>query len=539
MLPFNTEVTIVEYTLGLLPLASNTAASDTAIDMHIFSHLNLAGNMASYSLASYSIGFENGDLSSMVWWCLIGYENGDPCNDPSLVAAGVRSSSTNLQLMYYGTNDAVSGTSKVRDTGNILMNANKYSATSTDWYKKAVAAGRISGSRFGYAVAVQADLFGTKSGSYSGIAQAFYDSSNSLVGVVIAKFVFTGLSNKLKRTMPSDDTQCSTVQKFGEVFAASDSVNVATKSDGLPTYLNVTSSALENIASYATDTMREDNNLYDSQNSTDLDGMYLKGSRPCGTWDADYPEVFASTLSSWSNLIMIPRSVYYNSLDKGTETSFVIVLFSFSMLLYGAALATDCIFTQEEEASEEEDDNNDCSETEHLPSANQPVPQDESLKSYYEAVKRHRPHIDIEDQFANAHSHLTGEQIDDLCDDPFSDESLVVFMLLEARLRQVVEGWGFDPDTPDFEEAVNNECIQLLSLGNAGTDVMLAQSLQTKFGQRSWQYVSFVAWWRPNFVFICNTLFIFGAYVGSIYWVRLAPHSSLGILSYIFAAAEA
>ena len=46
-----------------------------------------------------------------------------------MVASAVRDSSTGFDLVYYGTSS--NGTSKVRDTSTVLLNANAYTATAT------------------------------------------------------------------------------------------------------------------------------------------------------------------------------------------------------------------------------------------------------------------------------------------------------------------------------------------------------------------------------------------------------------------------
>ena len=535
---------LVEYTVadcccveGVLDLGPS--ASSINIDMHLFDHLNVTA-----SISAMAIGYENGDLSAMMWWCKV-YDN---CTDSSMVASAVRDSSTGFDLVYYGTSS--NGTSKVRDTSTVLLNANAYTATATSWYHAAKKSGRESAtSRYGNPISVPVDIFAGMSEPSGGVAQAIYDASFSLVGVVVIRYNFGDLSLELQTRSPSATSKSSTVQKFGEVLASSDLVVNSRSSEGLSTFLNVTTSGMGNVASYATSLFQTNLDLSTSQNQTEISGLDLQCTRPAGTWTVEYPSVLGQRLTSWTTLLVIPREVYYDSLDRGTELNFVVIVFSFTAMTYIAAIAFGSIGMESStdgladlpyhpKNSELALESNQL-HVGVIDGANSEISTCSSgdpqavLTSYNKAIQSYRPLLNLEEEIRHAQQH-PNLYTTSLRRDRKNDESLIMHALMEHQLIPVVDSWGLDPESTEFKERAISKSIEILEVGNSRIDALFALSVEAKFGQGSWQQklfnLNFHAW-SQNILAISYALFIGGAFITSESWrttwdlVSLLPYT--------------
>jgi hypothetical protein len=337
--PFLHALAIGEYLLGLLPFGAEnpTAGSNgTILEKHFADDLLLRGDGSYFPqiLSSY-VGFSNGDFSGMIYICK--YE---ACTDgyDERIVAGLRSSSnTSSELIYYNTVADSTGTSRIRNESGVYKNYGPYSSATRPWYQQAVTAGRAGNSRYGNAIVTE--TFDWGSNQIVAVAQAFYDTSGNVEGVVCIETNITSLSTGLKMIAPSTDSQASVVEKYGEVLGASNFQVSLPASNGGYRQLGVLNSMMSSLKKYATDLWQKENDYTKVQNDTNLEGTYVEVSAPIGVYNTSWL-FLPDKLTQWTTLMVVPRHVYFGELDDGAETNFVIVVFSLFTIGYGGWLLT-------------------------------------------------------------------------------------------------------------------------------------------------------------------------------------------------------
>jgi len=340
--PFLHTLAIGEYIDGLLPFEANdptTGAKGTTLDKHFADDLLLRGDGADYPQILFSyVGFQNGDLCGMAYICkylAASISNGCSSRHDERIIAAVRNSHSNNHLMFYDTIADSSGTSLVRNASAMMKDEGPYSAITRPWYKQAVAAGKPDNSRYGYPIVTETFDYGPN--QLVAVAQAFYDASGNLAGVVCMDTNMTEVTSLLSVLSPSTDSQGSAVERYGEVLGATNYQVSLPASNGGYRQLGVLNSQMLSLRSYATKLWQDEADFIKSQNDTQLEGTFVEVSASIGTYNTSWL-FLPNRLSQWTTLLVVPRHVYFGELDDGTERNFVIVVFSLFTIGYAGWL---------------------------------------------------------------------------------------------------------------------------------------------------------------------------------------------------------
>ena len=112
------------------------------------------------------------------------------------------------------------------------------------------------------------------------------------------------------------------------------------------------------------------------------------------------------------------------------------------------------------------------------------------------------------------------------------DVRLVLYAVVEKKLEALIETWNIDPsDEEQISTRLRAKAVEFYKLAEKGLDVVPALTLQSTFGDDSWQYKCYSASqtnMARNFLYITMVVFIWCAYTDD-----PVTKSSVGILCLI------
>ena len=235
----------------------------------------------------------------------------------------------------------------------------------------------------------------------------------------------------------------------GELLQTSDGVVSRISSGGQKEQLMVFQSSMPAISSFTVSYLSAHGPTLVSQlqNNSAFDNQYVTYTASMGDWsDSKYDSLVHAT-STWTQIFVLPRSVYFASLDKNLSRSFATILFGTALVLY--------------------------------------------LKSTFTSDSHNHeggPAI---------HETQTDERIDDaLCDrDPLcmtDQDSLCSFVQnkLEPLVQQLRSTCDTEPGLDcdvSLRRALVQKAVFYIEQANAGNQVFPLMMLEGKFGQQSTQ----------------------------------------------------
>eukprot|EP00656_Telonema_subtile_P054459 TRINITY_DN8156_c0_g1_i2.p1 TRINITY_DN8156_c0_g1~~TRINITY_DN8156_c0_g1_i2.p1 ORF type:complete len:1763 (+),score=358.35 TRINITY_DN8156_c0_g1_i2:99-5387(+) len=506
--------TIMAYTIGALPLGTVPAVDGSnglALDKHLTNRLQVSGTMA-----GIFIGFANGDLVGMQYECK--YNSSSTCTNNTYQTSVLRSAAaTNSSYYTYNTTSDTSGTSYVRDTTKVRSVGSIYSATGRPWYLLALKQAKLTNPRYGSPVVTAVYLL--EETVLISIAQAFYDSSGNSVGVVEVDVDYLFLSNLLKSSLPSEESQSALVQNLGEMLASSDLVTQLPSSDGGFGRLNVTNSPMARIQAFGIEIYAINGSLSDGQNDTTLHGEFIEVGNSAATYETPYT-FLAEKLETWTLLLTYEREIYFGDLDTGTEKNFVIIVFAFTAVGYissklvGMSIAHmakeqkklmkkyNFVPKTKEELMREKAVEHATGLVMTLTKAS-PEVMAQSMALMKDATEleaeisehcRYREALspgEIDILALSVRLDKTAamklSKLDHAGEDP--DARMVLFYFLEAHLERMIEKWKVDPnDIVAMDAKLKAKAVELVKIAEKGLPVLPALTIEATFGEGSRQY---------------------------------------------------
>eukprot|EP00658_Telonema_sp_P-2_P002606 TRINITY_DN10977_c0_g1_i8.p1 TRINITY_DN10977_c0_g1~~TRINITY_DN10977_c0_g1_i8.p1 ORF type:complete len:2009 (+),score=485.24 TRINITY_DN10977_c0_g1_i8:238-6264(+) len=509
--PLGNNASFVDYVRGFLPLNDTGAVDgDTGklIDAHTANRAAATGTMA----AVY-FGFPNGDIAGMFYFCKI-YPSS--CSDPWYLASMVRSETeTDRKYAEYNVTRDASGTSYVRDTSANIGTYSVYDCTSRPWYTKAVAAERSpAGSNFGKPAVSAVYTFGTA--LLVSIVQAYYENSTATTPIAVAAvdIDYSYLSGLMYYSVPSSGSESTIQQDLGELLAASNLVVQEATSDGSTARLNVSNSALTRVREYAVSVYEEEYSYTASQNQSNLHGNFVQATAAASNYDTLYT-FLADKLNTWTYIQAFERSVYYQSLDDGTERNFVIIVFAFTAILYLSASMVEYSITRIVKNQHKLLEAHNCeviSEEEQLQLVKEARAKefamelfgsvggtfaepetsshhgDPTLTSKYrfgEILSEVRA-LEISREHGLLPSDATGLVLKDLHGANFECR-MVVSRYLEQSIQRMINSWNIT-DPVELKAKLFEKALLFARLIDVGRPALPALTVLSKFGEHSWQW---------------------------------------------------
>ena len=129
-------------------------------------------------------------------------------------------------------------------------------------------------------------------------------------------------------------TQCVVVA--GEVLAQSDGVSARVDSGGRQAAVLITASSMDHIKEFGALLQRTYGNFVDAQNQTTFEVSQTKSTASCAklnSWTTERYNPISDTLSKWTQILIIPRSVFFSPLDDGMSASFAALIFGCATIL--------------------------------------------------------------------------------------------------------------------------------------------------------------------------------------------------------------
>ena len=218
------------------------------------------------------------------------------------------------------------------------------------WYQAGVRCGRKSGTHIGNTCLGR--VYITTYGSISlPFVQALYNDENELVGVLSTDLYFdeSELKYFIDVSLPSPQSQLAIVQDkgdlsanqaelidldAGELLQTSDGVNTRVTSGGQIVQLLMIQSLLAAISRLAVSLGSKYTSVSQMQNNSAFDNQYVTYTASMGDWTNSEYTALPHATSTWTQIIISPRSIYFATLDKSLSESFATILFGSAVVLY-------------------------------------------------------------------------------------------------------------------------------------------------------------------------------------------------------------
>ena len=111
----------------------------------------------------------------------------------------------------------------------------------------------------------------------------------------------------------------------GEVLAQSDGVSSRVDSSGRQTTVLITASTLHHMIELGATLQEAYGNFVDAQNQTVFETSQTESKASCAksnSWTDERYNPISDKLSTWTQILVIPRSVFFGPLDDGMSASF-------------------------------------------------------------------------------------------------------------------------------------------------------------------------------------------------------------------------
>ena len=218
------------------------------------------------------------------------------------------------------------------------------------WYQAGVRCGRKSGTHIGNTCLGR--VYVTTDGRISlPFVQALYNDENELVGVLSTDLYFdeSELKYFIDVSLPSPQSQLAIVQDkgdlsanqaelidldAGELLQTSDGVNTRVTSGGQIVQLLMIQSLLAAISRLAVSLGSKYTSVSQMQNNSAFDNQYVTYTASMGDWTHTEYTTLPHATSTWTQIIISPRSIYFATLDKSLSESFATILFGSALVLY-------------------------------------------------------------------------------------------------------------------------------------------------------------------------------------------------------------
>ena len=116
----------------------------------------------------------------------------------------------------------------------------------------------------------------------------------------------------------------------GEVIAQSDGVSSRADSNGNQAATLITASSMDHMKEVGAALEATYGNFVDAQNQTKFEVSQTKSTASCAklnSWTTERYNPISDTLSKWTQILIIPRSVFFSPLDDGMSASFAALIF--------------------------------------------------------------------------------------------------------------------------------------------------------------------------------------------------------------------
>jgi len=308
-------VSSMSYQHGMLPLGESEAATNPQLDKHFSSLTKILQTRESYA------GWENGDFVSATY-----PERQIHC----------RHSTTNNNLVSYNTTTDSSGAT-VRDA--LVANHGSFSTTERPWYITGRDCGRYNNSRYGKTCISATYLDRSTGDIILSLVQPFYDANYTFLGVLAADVMteFTGTLAAVVESLPSNETELAIVERRGEVVAQSDGVSFRIDSDGNQAAVLITASSMDRMKEAGAALEAAHGNFVDAQNDTKFQVSETESTASCAksnSWTDEQYNPISDKLSTWTQIVVIPRHVFFKPLDDGMSASFAALIFGCATILF-------------------------------------------------------------------------------------------------------------------------------------------------------------------------------------------------------------
>ena len=141
----------------------------------------------------------------------------------------------------------------------------------------------------------------------------------------------------LPRILPRVFCNTQRIVVAGEVLAQSDGVSFRVDSSGRRATVLVTASTLHIIGGhFGAELQAVYGNFVDAQNQTVFEVSQTESTASCAkldSWTSERYNPISDTLSKWTQILIIPRSVFFSPLDDGMSATFVALIFGCATVL--------------------------------------------------------------------------------------------------------------------------------------------------------------------------------------------------------------
>ena len=120
----------------------------------------------------------------------------------------------------------------------------------------------------------------------------------------------------------------------GEILQTSDGVIGRVTSGGQNVQLMMNDSPMKAISGVARRMVGKYTSVSQMQNNSAFDNQYVTYTASMGDWTHTEYTTLPHATSTWTQIIISPRSVYFATLDKSLSESFAAILFGSALVLY-------------------------------------------------------------------------------------------------------------------------------------------------------------------------------------------------------------